>query len=100
MRNIALRLSYDGTKYHGWQVQKELATVAGTLEAALGKLCGHTVKVTGCGRTDAGVHALRYCANFKTESTIPAQRFPLSAPRHIRCRRGGRGAGFQRNSVV
>ena len=60
MRNIAMRLMYDGTNYHGWQVQKTEITVAQTLENALAKVCGHRVKVTGCGRTDAGVHALRY----------------------------------------
>ncbi|MEA4894067.1 MAG: tRNA pseudouridine(38-40) synthase TruA [Oscillospiraceae bacterium] len=78
MRNIALRLSYDGTAYHGWQVQKNDITVAETLEKALSEICGHPVKAVGCGRTDAGVHALRYCANFKTESKIPTDRFPLA----------------------
>ena len=78
MRNIALRLSYDGTSYHGWQVQKREVSVAETLETALTKICGHPVKTVGCGRTDAGVHALRYCANFRTESTIPIGRFPLA----------------------
>lgn len=78
MRNIALRLSYDGTNYHGWQVQKNDVSVAQTLETALTKTCGHPVKVVGCGRTDAGVHALRYCANFKTDCRIPAERIPLA----------------------
>lgn len=78
MRNIALRLRYDGSRYHGWQVQKNDITVAQTMEEALAKVCGHPVKVTGCGRTDAGVHALRYCANFKTDSRIPIDRFPLA----------------------
>jgi tRNA pseudouridine38-40 synthase len=78
MRNIALRLRYDGTAYHGWQEQKEDVTVASTLQKALGRVCGHPVKVVGCGRTDAGVHAERYCANFKTESRIPADRLPLA----------------------
>ncbi len=78
MRNIALRLSYDGSRYHGWQVQKTESSVAETLEAALTKLCGHTVKTVGCGRTDAGVHALRYCANFRTDCRIPIDRFPLA----------------------
>ena len=78
MRNIALRLSYDGTSYHGWQVQRSEVSVAETLETALTKICGHPVKTVGCGRTDAGVHALRYCANFRTESTIPIGRFPLA----------------------
>jgi len=78
MKNIALKLSYDGTNYHGWQVQKSEVTVAGTIEAALSRLCEHTVKVSGCGRTDAGVHAKVYCANFKTSSTIPPDRFPYA----------------------
>lgn len=78
MKNIALRLMYDGTNYHGWQVQKNDVTVAGTLEAALSKLCGHTVKVTGCGRTDAGVHARCYCANFRSDTRIPMDKLPLA----------------------
>ena len=78
MRTIALRLRYDGTNYHGWQVQKTEITVAETLEKALSKICGHSVKVVRCGRTDAGVHAERYCANFKTDSRIPTDRIPLA----------------------
>ena len=78
MRNIALRLSYDGSRYHGWQVQKRDVSVAQTLEEALTKVCGHPVKTVGCGRTDAGVHALRYCANFRTDCRIPIDRFPLA----------------------
>ncbi len=78
MRNIALLLMYNGTAYHGWQVQKTEKTVAGTLEEALSGLCGHTVKLTGCGRTDAGVHAERYVANFRTDCRIPCDRFPLA----------------------
>ena len=78
MRNIALKLRYDGSAYHGWQVQRFDVSVAGTLEKALSKVCGHTVKVTGCGRTDAGVHALNYCANFRTDSRIPVDRLPYA----------------------
>ena len=78
MRNIALRLKYDGSHYHGWQVQKDDVTVQQTLEEALEKVCGHPVKTVGCGRTDAGVHALRYCANFRTDSRIPVDRLPLA----------------------
>lgn len=78
MRNIALRLMYDGSAYHGWQVQKTDVSVAETLETALTKVCGHRVHAVGCGRTDAGVHALRYCANFRTESRIPTDRLPLA----------------------
>lgn len=78
MRNIALRLMYNGTAYHGWQVQKTEVTVAETLEKALSAICCHPVKVTGCGRTDAGVHAACYIANFRTASTIPTERIPLA----------------------
>lgn len=78
MKNIALRLRYDGSAYHGWQVQKEDITVAATLEEALSKVYGEKIKVVGCGRTDAGVHALRYCANFRTEGNIPVDRIPLA----------------------
>ena len=78
MRNVAFKLMYNGTAYHGWQVQKTQATVAETLERALGTICGHPVKVVGCGRTDAGVHAERYVANFKTASRIPCDRLPLA----------------------
>ncbi len=78
MKNIALKLMYNGTAYHGWQVQKDLPTVAETLERALSSVCGGRVKVTGCGRTDAGVHAERYVANFRTDSRIPCERLPLA----------------------
>ena len=83
MRNIALRLSYDGTNYHGWQVQKTDVSVAGTVEKALSMLCTEPVKLVGCGRTDAGVHALRYCANFKTNARIPIGRVPLALNTHL-----------------
>ena len=78
MRNIALRLSYDGSAYHGWQAQTSEATVQQTLERAVEKTVQHPVHITGCGRTDAGVHAMRYCANFRTDSAIPTDRIPLA----------------------
>ena len=79
MRNIALKIRYDGSRYHGWQVQKTEISVCQTVQEALSKICGHPVKVTGCGRTDAGVHALNYCANFRTDCRIPIDRFALAA---------------------
>ena len=82
MRNIALTLKYLGTAYHGWQVQKTDVTVAETLERALTKVCGEPIKVVGCGRTDAGVHAERYIANFRTESRIPLERLPFAINTH------------------
>ena len=78
MRNLALRLRYDGSAYHGWQRQKDLITVQQVMEEAVEKVCGEKTHVTGCGRTDAGVHALRYCANFRTDCSIPVDRIPLA----------------------
>ena len=78
MKNIALCLRYDGSRYHGWQVQKNDITVAQTLEEALAKVCEEPIKVVGCGRTDAGVHALSYCANFRSDTRIPLERLPLA----------------------
>ncbi len=78
MRNIALKLMYLGTAYHGWQVQKTVVTVGETLEKALATVVCHPVKCTGAGRTDAGVHAQVYVANFRTTSTIPCDRIPLA----------------------
>lgn len=78
MRNIALFLKYDGSAYHGWQVQKNARTVAQTVEEAAAKIVGHRVHLTGCGRTDAGVHAHVYVANFRTAAAIPADRLPYA----------------------
>lgn len=65
MRAFKLVLEYEGTQYHGWQVQPGLATVQGVLEAALARIAGVPVPVTGAGRTDAGVHALGQVASFR-----------------------------------
>ena len=77
-RNIALKLMYAGTAYHGWQVQKNAVTVAETLDKALSSVVGHPVRCVGAGRTDAGVHARVYVANFRTTSSIPLDRLPLA----------------------
>ncbi len=78
MRNIALTLMYDGSAYHGWQLQKRDVTIAGTLERAVSHVVGHPVRFVGAGRTDAGVHAEIYLANFHTTSRIPCDRLPLA----------------------
>lgn len=82
MRNIALKLMYNGTAYHGWQVQKTETSVCETLQIAIEKICGHPVQLVGCGRTDAGVHAETYIANFRTTSKIPVERLPLAINTH------------------
>ncbi len=73
-----MKMSYVGTAYHGWQTQKNGATVQEVLESALAAVVGHPVRCVGAGRTDAGVHASVYVANFHTESTIPCSRLPLA----------------------
>ncbi len=83
MRNIALFLTYEGTAYHGWQVQKRDISVGQTMEEAAAKIVGHPVKMTGCGRTDAGVHAKCYVANFRTTSLIPVDRLPYAMNTHL-----------------
>ena len=83
MRNIILFLKYDGSAYHGWQVQKNAVSVAQTLEEATARVVGHKVHITGCGRTDAGVHARVYVANFRTESRIPTDRIPYALNTHL-----------------
>ena len=83
MRNIAIYLRYLGTAYHGWQIQKNLPTVQETVETAVGQVTGKRVHVTGCGRTDAGVHARCYLANFHTESRIPCDRLPYALNTHL-----------------
>lgn len=76
--NIALSLSYVGTQYHGWQVQKNGASIQETVTHAINKLLGCDTYLSGVGRTDAGVHARRYVANFKADCRIPLDRLPLA----------------------
>lgn len=74
-RRILLQVAYDGTNYHGWQLQPNAATIEGELNRALCALTGEEIVVTGASRTDAGVHALGNVAVFDTTSRIPAEKF-------------------------
>lgn len=76
MRNIKIIVQYNGKNYCGWQKQPDSMGIQGNLEYAIEKITGEKVKITGSGRTDAGVHALGQVANFFTESSIPAHRIP------------------------
>lgn len=71
MRNLLLKLSYDGSNYHGWQIQKNAITVQELVQKAIEKVFCEKLDVKGCSRTDSGVHANMYCLSFKTDKNIP-----------------------------
>jgi tRNA pseudouridine38-40 synthase len=71
-RTLKLTLAYDGSAFHGWQVQPGKPTIQGALAAAIESLTGEKLLPQGSGRTDAGVHALAQVATFQTASAIPA----------------------------
>lgn len=74
MRNIRLKLQYEGTRYQGWQKQTSTEnTIQGKLETLLSRMCGEEIELQGSGRTDAGVHALGQVANFHTCSDMPTE---------------------------
>lgn len=81
--NIRLDLSFDGTNYHGWQIQPEKPTIQGILKDAIFEVTGEDVTPNGCGRTDSGVHASGYVCNFNTNSTIPCDRIPHALNTHL-----------------
>jgi len=64
MNRYFINLAYDGSRYHGWQIQPNAITVQGTIEKALSTLLNSTIQITGAGRTDTGVHASDYFAHF------------------------------------
>lgn len=75
MRQILLELKYLGTNYHGWQVQDNAGTVQETLQDAVESILGVRESVTGCSRTDSGVHANSYFCTVRTESCIDNYKF-------------------------
>ena len=83
MKRVLLNICFDGTDYHGWQIQPNGITVQEILENAVHCATGEMVRVTGSGRTDAGVHALGQVAHFDTESTIPPQKFYRALNVHL-----------------
>ncbi len=75
MKNFKLTIEYDGTGYHGWQIQNNDISIQETIETALSTMTKEKIRLHASGRTDAGVHALGQVANFKTESKITADAF-------------------------
>lgn len=82
--NYFAKIKYLGTAFHGFQVQPGLRTVQGELNAALNQAFGKTCRVTGCSRTDAGVHANEFCLRIDCDgATIPASKLPIAVARFL-----------------
>ena len=75
MKRVKLTVAYDGTNYHGWQIQPKEISIEQVLNEKLSELTGEEITVIGASRTDAGVHAMGNVAVFDTESRIPAEKF-------------------------
>jgi len=91
MRNLKLVVEYDGTDFHGFQRQRQLRTVQGVLEERFAALLGEPIRITGAGRTDAGVHASGQVVNFRTTRPIKTEQIvkALNAalPRDVKVQR-------------
>lgn len=74
MRNLLITITYDGSNYHGWQIQENALTVQEAFQTALQKVTGLSEDLKACSRTDTGVHAREFCLSLKTESAIPPER--------------------------
>ena len=83
MRNVLLAIEYDGSGFHGWQIQPDLRTVQGYLQEVLSFICGEEIKIEGTSRTDAGVHAYGQRATIRGNFKIPADRIPIAANNHM-----------------
>jgi len=66
-----LKLAYDGTSYHGWQIQPNGISVQEVIQSKLSQICNTPIEITGCGRTDKGVHASDFYAHFDFEGQLP-----------------------------
>jgi tRNA pseudouridine38-40 synthase len=75
MRHFKITIAYDGTDFHGWQIQSDKPTIQGEISSVLSRLTQENVALNGAGRTDAGVHALGQVASFRTQSGLSALEF-------------------------
>lgn len=73
MRNLAVTIRYNGSRYHGWQVQKNALTVQEVFQNSLERIIGERPDVKGCSRTDTGVHAYMYIVSFMTDNSIKCE---------------------------
>ena len=84
MRNLRLEISYDGTRYRGWQRLPGVEnTIQGKLEQTLSRILDEEIEISGSGRTDAGAHALGQVANFHCRSSMPAEEILCQLRRYL-----------------
>ena len=82
-RNVKITIMYDGSHYHGWQIQQNALTVQEVFQNALANIIGDDYDVKGCSRTDTGVHANMYCIGLRTNHRIPPERLKAALNRHL-----------------
>ena len=82
-RNLLLKISYDGARYHGWQIQENALAVQEDFQKALYAVTGLKEDIKACSRTDTGVHAREFCISVRTESGIPAERLQAALNHHL-----------------
>ena len=78
MRNLLVEISYDGSQYHGWQIQKNALTVQEVFQNAVEKVFCSRPEIKGCSRTDSGVHANSYFISFKTDKNIKPEKVVMA----------------------
>ena len=83
MRNLLLKIAYDGAHYHGWQVQENAVAVQEVFQKALFAVTGRQDDLKACSRTDTGVHAREFCISVKTESAIPPERLQAALNHYL-----------------
>ncbi len=81
--NILMKISFMGTNYHGFQVQKNALSVCEAFQDAMEKVFGSRASVKGCSRTDSGVHAEEYCLSFHIDTMIPEHKIPLALNHYL-----------------
>ena len=83
LRSLRLTLEYDGSRYFGWQTQKDRPTVQETIERAIARIAGERVPLHASGRTDRGAHALGQVAHFQCDSELPTERWLAALNAHL-----------------
>lgn len=83
VRNLLFTLRFDGSAFHGWQIQHNAITVQQAFQEAVASVIGSCPDIKGCSRTDSGVHANMFCISMKTEHPIPCERFQAAVNSYL-----------------